>query len=64
MKSRTAKTAKKRSSGVPAGKVRTNFLLLRETKERLERAKRQLNISETAMIESGLRLYFREQGIE
>jgi hypothetical protein len=45
-------------------KVRINVRLLPETKDRLERAKRQLNISETAMIESGLRLYFRQEGVE
>jgi hypothetical protein len=45
-------------------KVRLNIRLLRETKERLERAKKQLNTSETSCIEAGLRLYFRQQGIE
>jgi hypothetical protein len=45
-------------------KIRINVRLLPETKKRLERAKRQLNTSETAMIEAGLRLYFRQQGVE
>ena len=45
-------------------KVRLNIRILPETKRRLELAKRKLNMSETACIEAGLRLWFRQEGIE
>jgi hypothetical protein len=45
-------------------KVRKNYRLMRSTHERLERAKRQLNISETSAIEAALRLWFRQEGVD
>ena len=48
----------------PDEKVRANFLLRRATKERLARAKRRLNSSETACVEAALRLWFNKEGIE
>jgi hypothetical protein len=48
----------------PDDKVRVNYLLRRETKERLARAKLKLNISETSAIEAALRLWFRQEGVE
>ena len=54
------KTTKK----TPDDKVRKNYRLMRSTHERLERAKRQLNISETSAIEAALRLWFRQEGVE
>jgi hypothetical protein len=44
--------------------VRSNVRLFRTTKERLVRAKEKLHMSETAMIEAGLRLLFRKEGVE
>jgi hypothetical protein len=62
IQSMKTRTTKKTSAG--DDKVRKNYRLMRSTHERLERAKRQLNISETSAIEAALRLWFRQEGVE
>jgi hypothetical protein len=59
-------STKKKEKPRPYGqdKARTNIRLLPETKERLSRAKEKLHMSETAMVEAGLRLFFRQERID
>jgi hypothetical protein len=64
MKTMKTKNSQEAVTLDPDEKVRTNFLLRRATKERLARAKRRLNCSETACVEAALRLWFNQEDIE